>query len=118
MRKKQSDVIASALEEMRFALNELAAGTALLTTSRAVELSPVPVSAEMLLSYPEWVMPRLSKNPRAKRPTYLIDPRDVRSLPRVLADWDAAIRAGDENTYIQRRMDLLRDRDLRTGEAA
>lgn len=118
MKRMNSEVIASALDTMRAATRELAAGCVLLTTKDAVSLSRVPLSAETLLGYPSWVMPRIEKNPRAKRPTYLFDPRDVRDLPRVLAEWQEAIAEGLEAEFVRLRMDYLAGRDMPSKEAA
>jgi hypothetical protein len=118
MKQVKSGAIASTLEEMQAAIRELAAGCALLSTARAVELGRVPVSAEMLLRYPAWVMPRVVKNTRAKRPTYLFDPRDVLALPRVLAEWQRAIADGREDDFANARIAHLAERDMPAKEAA
>jgi hypothetical protein len=118
MKQMNSEAIASALDRMRAATRELATGCLLLTTKDAVTLSSIPLSAETLLGYPRWVMPRIAKNPRAKRPTYLFDPRDVRDLPRVLAGWQAAMAEDREAEFARVRMDYLAGRDMPAKEAA
>lgn len=118
MKRMNSETIGSTLDSMWAATRELAAGCVLLTTKDAVSLSRVPLSAETLLGYPSWVMPRIAKNPRAKRPTYLFDPRDVRDLPRVLAEWQTAVAEDRETEVARLRMEYLAGRDMPSKQAA
>ena len=67
MKDKNSEAITSALDRLRAATRELAAGCLPLSTKDAVSLSSVPLTAETLLRYPRWVMPPIAKTPRAKR---------------------------------------------------
>lgn len=118
MKKMKSDTFAYSLERMQAAKHQLAAGRALLHTSEVVERSIIPLCADTLLEYPRWIMPRVPKNPKAKRPTYLFDPRDVLDLPRVLTAWEAAIGSGREDEFARERMTYLIERDMPAQEAA
>jgi hypothetical protein len=106
--------IATALEAMRRAITDLARGTTYLSTPEAVELCPFELSEETLLAYPDFVAPRFLKNPRARRRTYLWDPRDIRDLPVVLRRWEEAIQAGPEalQEFVDGRYAQLKQRDL------
>lgn len=101
------------LKEMREALHDLARGNGFLSTADAVELCPFPAEDETLIGYPEYILPRFEKNPLAKRPTYLWDPRDIRDLPTVLRRWRAALRGGADATaeFIASREMELNARD-------
>lgn len=112
------------LAAMRAATREMAKGATFLTTTEAVEHCPFALSDETLLGYPEFVIPRFVKNPRAKRKAYLWDPRDIQALPSVLHRWQKAIAAGRENEFEEERAAELTARDLKSlrnaglGEAA
>ena len=97
------------VEQMAAAVQALIKGARYLRTAEAIELSPIAISAETLLGYPDYVMPRLLKNPRARKPVYLWDPRDLVALPHVLERWQTAIAQGPEaesEFAAQRRIEI------------
>ena len=110
--------VRTALAAMRTARDELARAEGFVSTSEAVRLCPFAVSEDTLLAYPEYVLPRRAKNPRAKRKTYLWDPQDLRALPVVLKQWERAIDGGsaDEENFMRERLSQLEARDLRAME--
>lgn len=118
MDKDLNEDLRQELDRMRAARDELsrAKGKGYLTTSEAVDLAPFAVTEETLLRYPEWILPRRVKNPRAKRKTYLWDPGDLLALPAVLTQWQQARSEGldAESDFRERRLHELGERDLRT----
>lgn len=104
-------VVAEELQSMREARKELGTAGSYLSTEEAVALGPLDISEETLIAYPEWVCPRLRKDPRRARSPYLWDPRDILALPIVLRQWMEARRRGDEADFRRRRERLLEKRD-------
>lgn len=114
MDKRIATGVRNSLDAMRTALEELARGEGFVTTAEAVTICPFCVSEESLLAYPEFVLPRFAKNPRAKRKTYLWDPRDLQALPWVLKRWERAIAEGPEAEaeFERQRWRELTQRDM------
>jgi hypothetical protein len=114
MKDQITNGVATTLEAMRAAVRDLAKGATYLSTADAVRCCPFELSEETLLTYPDFVVPRLVKNPRARRKTYLWDPRDIRALPTVLRRWQQAILAGPaaEREFQERRYHEVTERDL------
>lgn len=106
--------VATTLEAMRAAVQDIAKGATYLTTTDAVRCCPFELSEETLLAYPDFVIPRFVKNPKAKRKTYLWDPRDIRALPTILRRWQEAIEggAGSEREFQNLRYAEFTERDL------
>lgn len=109
-----ANAVASDLRAMREAKKELGSADAYLSTREAVDACPVPVSEETLKGYPEWVLPRIEKNPAAKGSPLLFDPRDVRALPLVLKQWRTANQNDSVAELKRRRLDLLQRLDAET----
>lgn len=105
--------IAADLKTARRVRDEIAEGLTLFTTAEAVDACPFEIEAESLLAYPSAVLPRTKKNPRATRPTYLFDPRDILALPAILRAWDQARDVGCEAEFFARRQNELLRRDLK-----
>ena len=103
--------VGAELEIMKDARAELGTRDAYLSTAEAVRLCAVGVSEETLISYPGWILPRVAKNPRARRPSYMYDPRDIAALPIVLRLWEQAISAGREAGFAEERVADLAARD-------
>ena len=114
MKDKISEGVATTLQAMRAAVQDLARGSTYLSTVEAVRYCPFAVSEETLLTYPDFILPRFVKNPRARRKTYLWDPRDIRALPTVLRRWQLAIAAGEEaeRQFQELRYAEVAERDL------
>lgn len=109
-----ANAVASDLQAMREAKKELGSADAYLSTGEAVDKCPIPVSEGTLKGYPEWVLPRVEKNPAAKGSPLLFDPRDIRALPLVLKQWRAAKQNDSVAELKRRRLDLLQGRDAET----
>lgn len=109
-----ANAVASDLRAMREARKELGGRDAYLSTPEAVEACPIPVSEGTLKGYPEWILPRVEKNPAAKGSPLLFDPRDIRALPLVLKQWRAAKKNDSVAECKRRRLDLLEHRDAET----
>lgn len=103
--------VADELQNMREARKELGTAGSYLSTEEAVELGPLDISEETLVAYPEWICPRLRKDPRRSRSPYLWDPRDILALPIVLRQWMEARQRGNEADFRRRREQLLEERD-------
>lgn len=114
MKDQITNGVATTLEAMRAAVMDLAKGATYLSTAEAVRCCPFEVSEETLLTYPDFIVPRFVKNPRARRKTYLWDPRDIRALPTVLRRWQQAIAAGSdaEREFQELRYAEVTERDL------
>ena len=118
MKQMELEAIVSEMDKQKAARRELMVGSTFLTTSEATDQCPLPLNTEDLLQYPHFILPRVIKDPRAKRYTYYFDPRDVRDLPRVLMQWQTATDEGREQEFVDARMRLLAERDLPVQEAA
>jgi hypothetical protein len=120
MDRDQLDQIRASLEAMKAARDALARGRGYVSTREAVLLCPFPAGEETLLGYPPHILPRIAKNPAAKRPTYLWDPRDIQALPDVLRRWQTAITGGAEavHRFEEERQRELDERDLTARRAA
>lgn len=117
MQPTTAEAIGDELAAMRRARKELGGAWAYLTTREAVDLCPFEVSAESLLGYPDWICPRVARNPAAQRGTPLFwDPRDILALPLVLRQWETARREGREEEFEAERRRFLAERDRRALE--
>lgn len=101
------------LDEMRDAKRELGQAHAYLSTREAVERSRIDLCEETLTGYPNWICPRTPKNPAKEGSPLLWDPRDIQALPLVLRQWAEACESGDEESFKERRVELLREREER-----
>jgi hypothetical protein len=108
-----TQVAASELKAMRQVRANLGRREAYLSTTEAVALCPIDVSEETLIGYPDWILPRVAKNPRARRASWLYDPRDIEALPFVLRMWERAIVEGAEEAFSMKRRGELEERDHR-----
>lgn len=99
------------LNAMREAKRELGQAHAYLSTEEALEASPIDVSEEMLTGYPDWVCPRIRKNPSRDGSPFLWDPRDIRALPWVLRQWAQARKNDREEEFKKRRIERIRQRE-------
>jgi ubiquitin len=104
--------IQEARAQMREARKELLAADQMLSTKEAVAACPLGgLRAETLTSYPDYVLPRVSLRPGAKRATYRWDPRDLLALPTVLRRWQRAVDEGREEEFKKERIAELAARD-------
>lgn len=101
------------LDAMLEAKRELGEARAYLSTEEALEASPVPVSEQKLLGYPEWVCPRIRKDPSKESSPRLWDPRDIAALPMVLSRWQRARSEGREEEFKERRLHEFAEREQR-----
>jgi hypothetical protein len=99
------------LEAMKRARSDLGRREAYLSTAEATAVCRFEVAEETLMAYPDWILPRIAKNPRAKRPSWLFDPRDVDALPFVLRLWERAIAEQNEEAFRLARLAEIEDRD-------
>lgn len=99
------------IEAMRRSREELGRRDAYMSTAEAISACAFEISQESLLLYPEWILPRIMKNPRAKRPSWLFDPRDIAALPAILSLWNRARANQREEEFRLDRLAEIEERD-------
>lgn len=120
MSTETAEAVGDELAMMRAARRALAEGEDYFTSKEAANACPFDITPESLLSYPEFVVPRIPRNPDSEQAGYLIDPRDIYALPVVLRRWKQAKESEDdsEEAFRRRRMRELREREERILENA
>lgn len=115
-----AEAVGDELAMMRAARRALAEGDGYYTSQEAAEACPFDITPESLLSYPEFVLPKIPRNPDSEQAGYLIDPRDIYALPAVLRRWKHAKASDDdsEEAFRRRRLRELREREERMLENA